>query len=154
MLSSFAVDLRLFDIIYSETKLFLVFEYVDLDLKKYMDSTAPHGFAPNLVKQGNLKLADFGLARAFGIPVRPYTHEVVTLWYRAPEVLLGQKSYGLGVDLWSVGCIIAEMSSKQPLFPAWSPQALETVFPSLEEEGRMRISAKRALLHPYFKEDA
>jgi serine/threonine protein kinase len=41
--------------------------------------------------KGNIKLADFGLARAFGLPVKTYTHEVVTLWYRAPEILLGQK---------------------------------------------------------------
>ena len=40
-------------------------------------------------KNGNIKLADFGLARAFGLPVKTYTHEVVTLWYRAPEILLG-----------------------------------------------------------------
>ncbi|EFP80644.2 CMGC/CDK protein kinase [Puccinia graminis f. sp. tritici CRL 75-36-700-3] len=68
-------------------------------------------------KDGNLKLADFGLARAFGIPLRSYTHEIVTLWYRAPEVLLGSRHYSTGVDMWSVGCIIAEMISKQPLFP-------------------------------------
>ena len=41
--------------------------------------------------EGNIKLADFGLARAFSVPVRVYTHEVVTMWYRAPEILLGQK---------------------------------------------------------------
>jgi serine/threonine protein kinase len=41
--------------------------------------------------KGAIKLADFGLARAFGLPVKTYTHEVVTLWYRAPEILLGQK---------------------------------------------------------------
>lgn len=64
-----------------------------------------------------LKLADFGLARAIGIPVRTYTHEVVTLWYRAPEVLLGSKHYSTSVDMWSVGCIFAEMASQQPLFP-------------------------------------
>ena len=44
-------------------------------------------------KLGNLKIADFGLARAFQLPIRTYTHEVVTLWYRAPEILLGQKQY-------------------------------------------------------------
>jgi serine/threonine protein kinase len=44
-------------------------------------------------RKGTLKLADFGLARAFMIPVRSYTHEVVTLWYRAPEILLGQRTY-------------------------------------------------------------
>jgi serine/threonine protein kinase len=54
-------------------------------------------------------LADFGLARAFCLPVRQYTHEVVTLWYRAPEILLGTKSYSTAVDVWSLGCIFAEM---------------------------------------------
>eukprot|EP00918_Siedleckia_nematoides_P030671 GHVU01066427.1.p1 GENE.GHVU01066427.1~~GHVU01066427.1.p1 ORF type:complete len:198 (+),score=16.82 GHVU01066427.1:153-746(+) len=58
-------------------------------------------------REGSLKLADFGLARAFGIPVRSYTHEVVTLWYRAPDVLMGSRSYSTPVDIWSVGCIFA-----------------------------------------------
>lgn len=68
-------------------------------------------------KSGALKLADFGLARAFGIPVRTYTHEVVTLWYRAPEILLGLKQYSTPVDMWSIGCIFAEMATKKPLYP-------------------------------------
>ncbi|KAM9886988.1 hypothetical protein OXX79_013903, partial [Metschnikowia pulcherrima] len=68
-------------------------------------------------KEGNLKLADFGLARAFGVPLRAYTHEVVTLWYRAPEILLGGKQYSTGVDMWSVGVIFAEMCNRKPLFP-------------------------------------
>jgi serine/threonine protein kinase len=63
-----------------------------------------------------IKLADFGLARAFGLPIKTYTHEVVTLWYRCPEILLGQKAYSLGVDLWSTGCIFAEMVQRKPLF--------------------------------------
>ncbi len=63
-----------------------------------------------------MKLADFGLARAFSVPIRTLTHEVETLWYRAPEILLGQKEYSLPVDLWSVGCIFAEMVEKKPLF--------------------------------------
>jgi len=60
-------------------------------------------------RNGNLKIADFGLARAFGIPIKTLTHEIETLWYRAPEVLLGQKQYSLGVDIWAVGCIFAEL---------------------------------------------
>lgn len=68
-------------------------------------------------QHGSLKLADFGLARAIGIPVRTYTHEVVTLWYRAPEILLGSKHYSTAVDIWSVGCIFAEMAMQVPLFP-------------------------------------
>lgn len=61
---------------------------------------------------GSIKLADFGLARAFGVPVRSYTHEVVTLWYRAPEILLGCRYYSTPVDVWSIGCIFAEMVSR------------------------------------------
>jgi len=68
-------------------------------------------------RYGSLKIADFGLARAFMVPIRQYTHEVVTLWYRAPEILLGQKAYSPGVDMWSVGTIFAEMVTKRPLWP-------------------------------------
>ncbi|SCV74056.1 BQ2448_6488 [Microbotryum intermedium] len=68
-------------------------------------------------KAGNLKIADFGLARAFGIPLRTYTHEIVTLWYRPPCVLLGGRRYTTAVDVWSVGTIFAEMLSGMPLVP-------------------------------------
>ncbi len=67
-------------------------------------------------KNGVIKLADFGLARAYSVPIKTLTHEVETLWYRAPEILLGQKEYALPVDMWSVGCIFAEMVEKRPLF--------------------------------------
>ena len=63
-----------------------------------------------------MKIADFGLARAFSIPIRPYTKEVVTLWYRAPEILLGAADYSTPVDVWSAGCIFAELVTKRPLF--------------------------------------
>ncbi|KAL4614248.1 hypothetical protein ACB092_07G040500 [Castanea dentata] len=141
---------RLQDVVHSEKRLYLVFEYLDLDLKKYMDSSPE--FAKDLrqikmflyqilrgiaychshrvlhrdLKPQNLlidrrtnalKLADFGLARAFGIPVRTFTHEVVTLWYRAPEILLGSRHYSTPVDVWSVGCIFAEMVNQRALFP-------------------------------------
>lgn len=62
-------------------------------------------------KRMDLKLADFGLARAVGIPVRGYSHEVVTLWYRSPDVLMGSRHYSSTIDIWSVGCIMAEMSN-------------------------------------------
>jgi cyclin-dependent kinase 2 len=70
-----------------------------------------------LDNSGNIKLADFGLARAFSFPVRNYTHEVITLWYRPPEILLGSKGYSMAVDVWSLGCIFSEMLTKKPLFP-------------------------------------
>jgi len=66
--------------------------------------------------EGVLKIADFGLARAFGVPLRQYTHEVVTLWYRAPEILLGSRHYATAMDIWSVGCIFAELVTRKPFF--------------------------------------
>lgn len=73
-----------------------------------------------------LVLADFGLARAYHVPLKVYTHEVVTLWYRAPEILLGQVRYGPRVDIWSLGCIIPEMATGQALFPGDSE--IDTIF--------------------------
>ncbi|CDW60623.1 Cell division protein kinase 5 [Trichuris trichiura] len=71
-----------------------------------------------LNKSMELKLADFGLARAFGIPVRCYSAEVVTLWYRPPDVLFGAKIYNTSIDMWSSGCIFAEIAcAGRPLFP-------------------------------------
>jgi len=142
---------RLIDVIHTEHKLTLVFEFLDQDLKKYLDVcdnglelpilksflyqllkgvayTHHHRVLhrdlkpPNLLinREGQLKLADFGLARAFGIPVRSYTHEVVTLWYRAPDVLMGSRQYSTPVDVWSVGCIFAEMVNGRPLIAGTS----------------------------------
>ncbi|XP_055971410.1 cyclin-dependent kinase 3 isoform X2 [Sorex fumeus] len=135
---------RLLDVVHSEKKLYLVFEFLSQDLKKYMDSSPATPLPLPLVKLlqgvsfchshrvihrdlkpqnllidelGAIKLADFGLARAFGVPLRTYTHEVVTLWYRAPEILLGSKFYSTAVDVWSVGCIFAEMVTHRALFP-------------------------------------
>ncbi|KAJ2903878.1 negative regulator of the PHO system [Coemansia aciculifera] len=66
--------------------------------------------------RNQLKLGDFGLARAVGIPVNTFSNEVVTLWYRAPDVLLGSRSYSNTIDIWSAGCIMAEMFTGRPLF--------------------------------------
>lgn len=64
----------------------------------------------------HIKIADFGLARTMGLPLKTYTHEVVTLWYRAPEVLLGSKIYSTAIDIWSIGAIFYELGHKKPLF--------------------------------------
>ncbi|KAF1959018.1 Pkinase-domain-containing protein [Byssothecium circinans] len=140
----------LHDVIHTENKLMLVFEFMDKDLKRYMDSRGERGaLDPPTIKsfmyqllrgiafchdnrvlhrdlkpqnllintRGQLKLADFGLARAFGIPVNTFSNEVVTLWYRAPDVLLGSRTYSTSIDIWSAGCIMAEMYTGRPLFP-------------------------------------
>lgn len=143
----------LYDVIHTENKLNLVFEYMDRDLKNYMDTFGNKGalepkqiksFMYQLLKgvnfchenrvlhrdlkpqnllinlRGELKLGDFGLARAFGIPVNTFSNEVVTLWYRAPDVLLGSRTYSTSIDIWSAGCILAEMFTGRPLFPGSS----------------------------------
>lgn len=69
---------------------------------------------------GILKIGDFGLAKLFGSPNRINTHQVVTRWYRAPELLFGAKQYGIGIDMWAVGCILAELLLRAPLFPGES----------------------------------
>lgn len=67
--------------------------------------------------KGELKLADFGLAREYGEPIKPLTPKVVTLWYRAPELLLGVAQYTTAIDLWGVGCIFGELLLHKPLMP-------------------------------------
>ncbi len=64
--------------------------------------------------KGILKITDFGLAKTFGTPTRPLTHQVVTRWYRSPELLFGARLYGTGVDIWAVGCIGAELMLRKP----------------------------------------
>lgn len=68
--------------------------------------------------EGILKIADFGLASSFDPNHKqPMTSRVVTLWYRPPELLLGATDYGVGVDLWSAGCILAELLAGKPIMP-------------------------------------
>ena len=68
--------------------------------------------------RGILKIADFGLASFFDPEQRhPLTSRVVTLWYRPPELLLGATNYGVAVDLWSAGCILAELYAGKPIMP-------------------------------------
>jgi cell division cycle 2-like protein len=78
---------------------------------------------------GILKIADFGLARDYGSPLKPYTPVVVTLWYRSPELLLGVKKYSTAVDMWSVGCLFGEFLQMKPLFQGKSEyQQLTLIF--------------------------
>ncbi|TPX36429.1 hypothetical protein SeMB42_g07079 [Synchytrium endobioticum] len=70
-----------------------------------------------MTSNGILKIADFGLARKFSVPTRPMTPQVVTLWYRAPEVLFGAKEYTPAIDMWAAGCIFAELIRATALMP-------------------------------------
>eukprot|EP00041_Stephanoeca_diplocostata_P019248 m.412244 g.412244 ORF g.412244 m.412244 type:complete len:357 (+) comp21252_c0_seq2:298-1368(+) len=146
-----------------------------------------------------LKIANFRLARTFTLPLRTYTHEVVTLWYRAPEILLGKKRYDTSVDLWSAGCLLAEVICGDALFrgdceidqlfhifkvlgtptkktwpelktlpdyratfPEWDAVNLQQLVEGLNDTSEdllrqllvydcsKRISARKALEHPYF----
>ncbi|NXH15917.1 CDK3 kinase, partial [Bucco capensis] len=139
---------RLLDVLHSHKDLYIVLEYLNQDLRKYIDSSQTEELPLSLIKNylsqllqavnfchvhrvihrdlkpenllideaGTLKLADFGLARTFGVALRTYTHEVVTLWYRAPEILLRCQHYSTSVDMWSIGCIFAEMVTRNVLF--------------------------------------
>lgn len=68
-----------------------------------------------LSHKGILKVGDFGLAREYGSPVKPYTPVVVTLWYRAPELLFQAPVYSTPIDMWSVGCIFGEFLTMKPI---------------------------------------
>ncbi|RHX98865.1 hypothetical protein DYB25_005701, partial [Aphanomyces astaci] len=68
-------------------------------------------------KNGVLKLCDFGFARTLAAAGAKYTDYVSTRWYRAPELLVGDVSYGKAVDIWAVGCMFAEITTGLPLFP-------------------------------------
>jgi len=138
----------LHDIIHTQSCLTLVFEYLERDLKQYMDDMSGVKLAMNNVRiflfqllrgltychkmrilhrdlkpqnllinqKGELKLADFGLARAKSVPTKTYSNEVVTLWYRPPDVLLGSTDYTTAIDMWGVGCIYYEMVTGRALF--------------------------------------
>ncbi|KAF7724430.1 hypothetical protein EC973_001094 [Apophysomyces ossiformis] len=73
-----------------------------------------------LNNRGEIKVADFGLARKYGSPMGNMTQLVVTLWYRAPELLLGGKEYTTAIDIWSIGCIFGELVNNEPLLPGRS----------------------------------
>lgn len=151
----------LHDIIHTPKSLILVFEYLERDLKQYMDEMAGVKLAMNNVriflfqllrgltychqrrilhrdlkpqnllinKKGELKLADFGLARAKSLPTKTYSNEVVTLWYRPPDVLLGSTDYTTSIDMWGVGCIYYEMVTGRPMFPGQTVQdQLQLIF--------------------------
>merc|ERR1719471_2819919 len=224
---------KLLDVFCSTSKLVLVFEFVENDLKKYMKSLGRQmppasikhlafqlcrgiefchanrilhrDLKPqNLLIDSNLrlKIADFGLARAYTVPIPKYTHEVVTVWYRPLEILLGSSLYSVPVDMWGVGCIVAEMATGNPLFggdseidtifkifqklgtptteqwpgvsdlpdfkptfPKWKAKGWENIRNTRAQVGttgidlleklmvyepKERLSARRALAHPYF----
>uniref|UniRef100_A0A8D0AKF6 cyclin-dependent kinase n=1 Tax=Sander lucioperca TaxID=283035 RepID=A0A8D0AKF6_SANLU len=179
----------LHDIIHTERCLTLVFEYLDSDLKQYLDNCGnlmsmhnvkifmfqllrglsychtrkilhrdlkPQNLLIN--ETGELKLADFGLARAKSVPTKTYSNEVVTLWYRPPDVLLGSTEYSTPIDMWGVGCILNEMATGHPMFPgATVKEELHLIFRLLgtpTEETWSGISSNeefRSYLFPQYR---
>ncbi|KAJ3602765.1 hypothetical protein NHX12_030513 [Muraenolepis orangiensis] len=182
----------LHDIIHTERSLTLVFEYLDSDLKQYLDNCG-NLMSMNNVKifmfqllrglsychkrkilhrdlkpqnllinhKGELKLADFGLARAKSVPTKTYSNEVVTLWYRPPDVLLGSTEYSTPIDMWGVGCIMYEMATGRPMFPGASvKEELHLVFRLMgtpSEDSWPSISSNeefRSYLFPQYRPQA
>ncbi|XP_072335637.1 cyclin-dependent kinase 2-like isoform X2 [Scyliorhinus torazame] len=188
---------KLLDVIHSEKKLYLVFEFLNQDLKKYMDSAPPTGLPLQLVKSylfqllqgvafchshrvlhrdlkpqnllindaGAIKLADFGLARAFGVPVRTYTHEVTRkpLFPGDSEIdQLFRIFRTLGTPNEAVWPGVTQLPDYKANFPRWLRQDFNKILPNLELDGKdllmqmlqydpnKRISAKVAISHRFF----
>ena len=153
---------RLIDVLHSPKYFTLVFEFIDTDLKKIIDSRKEkhekltpseiksylyqllkgvecmhkHKIIHRDLKPGNLlitkdnvlKIADFGLARGYALPIRNFTNNVVTLYYRPPDVLLGSTDYTTNIDIWSIGCIFAEMVLLNPLFKTSEVNMVNQIF--------------------------
>uniref|UniRef100_A0A8B9RJS3 Cyclin-dependent kinase 17-like n=1 Tax=Astyanax mexicanus TaxID=7994 RepID=A0A8B9RJS3_ASTMX len=124
------------DLKHANICLTLVFEYLEKDLKQYMDDCgnimSVHNVKVSLVRKIRylylchlstylsyiyISCNFVGLARAKSVPTKTYSNEVVTLWYRPPDVLLGSTEYSTPIDMWGVGCIFYEMITGRPLFP-------------------------------------
>lgn len=143
-------------------QIYIVMEYMDRDLKSFMhDMNRPFKIeeikllmqqlidaiahlhknwilhrdlktSNLLINKGTLKVGDFGLAREYGSPLKQYTNKVVTLWYRAPELLLNTGKYSTPIDVWSIGCIFGELLTKKPLFQGQSEtQQIDLIFKAL-----------------------
>ena len=81
-----------------------------------------------ITKDNILKIADFGLARGYALPIRNFTNNVVTLYYRPPDVLLGSTDYTTNIDIWSIGCIFGEMVLLNPLFRTSQDNMVNQIF--------------------------
>ncbi|KAL9457079.1 hypothetical protein AB3S75_006172 [Citrus x aurantiifolia] len=179
---------RLLDVQSSRTDVFLVFEYLDLDLHSFITrhkttfnllvikailkqillglaychslkilhrDLKPNNLLIDL-KRNTVKLADFGLARASGVPQKEYSRDCVYSPYKAPELLLGYTGYSTPIDVWAVGCIFAEMITGKPLFPSKKHDHLSLIFsllgtPTDESWAESTYISEILPLYPHFK---
>ncbi|XP_074703759.1 cyclin-dependent kinase 3-like isoform X2 [Strix aluco] len=188
---------RLLDVIHGQKKLYLVFEYLNQDLKKYLDSSQTGEIPLSLVKNylfqllqgvsfchsqgvihrdlkpqnllineaGTIKLADFGLARTFGVPLRTYTHEVTRRALFPGDSEIDQlfrifRTLGTPTEVTWPG--VTQLPDYKGTFPRWTRKEMEEIVPNLDRDGRdllvqlllydpsRRITAKAALDHKYF----
>ena len=144
---------KILDIITTDTKLYMVLEFIEFDLQSFFEKLSQEPKITNysheelikiilkqilkgveylhskkiihrdlkpqnvlINKDLTIKLADFGLSRKLSFEKRPYTQEVLSLWYRAPELLLGSNIYNEAIDIWSIGCIFGFLILKNTLF--------------------------------------
>ncbi|XP_063900860.1 cyclin-dependent kinase 5 homolog [Zophobas morio] len=159
------------DVYLSECIIYLVFEYLDCDLRAFLSRTKKtskelqksffkqilkavaychsHCVIHRDIKPENIlvsseriiKLADFGLSRTFEIPKRTYSPEVASLWYRSIEILLSDGEYSAAADIWSVGCVFVELCGHDALFPG--KRSMDQIFIIVQKLGTKNIK----LLH-------
>ena len=138
--------IKIEDIWYHRPRLLLYMEYMECDLQKYIEDNIPlplssiQHIIKNILEgvkaihcsrtihrdlkpaniflnsELDIKIGDFSISRTYGVSSRPMTDEITTLYYRAPEVLIGMKNYSIQIDMWSWGCIFAELFLGYPLF--------------------------------------
>lgn len=154
--------IKVHEVLYYRPTLHMFMEYMKTDLKKYIEANKPlsnskiqtimknilsgvkemhsnraihRDLKPENIfmsENDEVKIGDFGISRTFGVSSKPMSNEVVTIFYRAPEIALKIKEYSIAIDVWSWGCIFAEMYLGYPLFQVENEiDLINTIFKTL-----------------------